>query len=252
MLVSIIIPAHNEAALICRTLDSLRLQDYRGEMEIIVVDNNSTDETSELAKQWGARVVREERKGYVYALQRGFEEASGEILVLTDADTIIPQNWISTLVRTFDDDPQVVAAGGMVKFCDSNWRGRIFERWILPVALAYERICFSYPHLWGANLAVRKEAFLQAGGWDGKFNLQADTDLSRRLSRIGKLRMIRDLKVVTSARRFNKGLLSSLSIYGINFLSLQFFHRPIFFNFPSVRTVSGGPKRKRRFWIAKV
>jgi peptidoglycan/xylan/chitin deacetylase (PgdA/CDA1 family)/glycosyltransferase involved in cell wall biosynthesis len=242
MRISVIIPAHNEEAMIHSTLESLQNQDYRGPVEIIVVDNKSTDNTAAVARWWGARVVREDRKGYIYALMSGFENATGDILITTDADTVVPPNWVSTLVRAFEKDPRVVAAGSIVEFCDANWKGKFFARCILPVALAYDRLCFSYPHLWGASMAVRRDAFIEAGGWTGKFNLHADADLSRRIAKVGKVVMIKGLKVSTSARRFNSGLLANLLVYGGNFLGLQILHRPIFFNFRDARpAVRGGP-----------
>ena len=235
MRVSVIIPAYNEEALIHRTLDSLRKQDYPGPIEIIVVDNNSSDGTARVAEAWNVTVVREDRKGYIYALKCGFEHASGEILLTTDADTVVPPHWVSTLVQAFEEDAEVQAAGGMIEFYDANWRGSAFARCILPMALAYDRLCFPYPHLWGANMAVRREGFLKAGGWTGRFNLHADADLSRRMAGIGKVRMIESLKVSTSARRFNSGLLLNLLVYGGNFFGLQFLRRPVFFNFPDAR-----------------
>jgi len=235
MRVSVIIPAYNEEAMIGRALESLGKQDYEGSVEIIVVDNNSTDGTAAAARARGVRVVRENRKGYIYALIRGFECASGDILFTTDADTMVPQNWISTLVRAFEEDAQVVAAGGGIEFYDANWKGSLFAGCILPVALSYDRLCFSYPHLWGANMAVRRSAFFKAGGWTGKFNLHADADLSRRMAQVGKVKMLNSLKVSTSARRFNHHLLINLLVYGGNFLGLQFMKRPIFFNFPDTR-----------------
>ncbi len=235
MRVSVIIPAYNEEDLIGRTLESLSKQDYQGTIEIIVVDNSSTDGTARIASSWGATVVRENRKGYIYALVRGFEHATSEILITTDADTVVPSNWISTLAQAFAEDTQVVAAGGGIEFYDANWRGNFFSRVILPVALAYDRLCFAYPHMWGANMAVRRSAFLEAGGWTGKFNLHADADLSRRMARVGKVRMLKNLKVSTSARRFNHHLLANLLVYGGNFLGLQFLRRPLFFNFPDAR-----------------
>jgi len=235
MRVSVVIPAYNEEATVHRTLDSLQKQDYRGPVEIIVVDNGSTDETARVARSWKATVVREPRKGYVFALMKGFEHASGELVLTTDADTIVPSRWISTLVAAFERDPGLAAAGGGVEFCDANWKGKLFERLILPVALGYDRLCFSYPHLWGANLAVRRESFVRAGGWTGKFNLHADADLSRRMAAVGGVAMLPGLNVSTSARRFNSSLLLNLLVYGGNFLGLQLFRRPLFFNFPDAR-----------------
>ena len=187
MRISVIIPAYNEEAMIGRTLESIKNQDYQGAIEIIVVDNNSTDGTAAVANRWGVTVVCEERKGYVYALIRGFACASGDILITTDADTIAPRDWVSALARTFAEDDQVVAAGGSIKFYDANWKGFLFEKFILPVAIAYDRLCFSYPHMWGASMAVRRTAFEKAGGWTGKFNLHADADLSRRMAQVGKV-----------------------------------------------------------------
>jgi glycosyltransferase involved in cell wall biosynthesis len=71
MRVSVIIPAYNEEALIPLILACLRKQDFRGEREVIIVDNNCNDGTAEVAERWGARVVWEQRQGYVYALIRG-------------------------------------------------------------------------------------------------------------------------------------------------------------------------------------
>ncbi len=245
MRVSVIIPAYNEEILIGCTLASLKKQDFRDEMEIIVVDNNCSDGTAEVAEHWGARVVRETHQGYVYALIRGSEEATGEILVFTDADTIVPEDWISSFVRAFESDSRVVAVGSMVDYYDTNWRGDFFNRCILPFALFYERLCFPYPHLWGATMAVRKDAFLKIGGWDGKFNLQADADLTRRLARIGKIKKLKSLKVSTSARRWNNQLISSTLVQGINFLGLQLLHRSVFFNFPAIRVILSNPNKRR-------
>jgi peptidoglycan/xylan/chitin deacetylase (PgdA/CDA1 family) len=235
MRVSVIIPAYNEEAWIQGTLASLHQQDFEGEIEVIVVDNNSDDGTAEVARRWGAQVVHEKRQGYVYALDRGTREASGEILAFTDADTVLPKYWLSSFVRAFEEDSKVVAVGGTIDFYDANWKGNIYKRYILPFALFYDRLCSSHPPLWGATMAVRRDAFLKCGGWTGKFNLHADSDLSRRLGRIGKVKMITGLKVSTSARRYNQRLVVSTLVYGINFLGLQLLHRPIFFDFPAVR-----------------
>ncbi len=254
MRVSIIIPAYNEEALIHHTLESIRKQDYQDGMEVIVVDNQSTDGTARIAAQSGARVVRELRRGYVFALMTGFRHATGDILITTDADTIVPSNWVSTLVRPFKQSDHVVAVGGTLEFYDANWKGNLFARRILPMALAYERHFSSHSHLWGANMAIRREAFRKAGGWTGRFNLHADTDLSRRLARIGKVVTIKNLRVSTSARRYNQALVRNLFVYGINFLSLQLLNRPAFFHFRPVRRTASpvwkGPHVRRRKWAA--
>jgi len=84
---SVVVPAYNEAAYLGRALDSLQHQDYGGTYEIIVVDNNSTDSTADIAARHGVRVVREPQQGVCAARQRGADCARGEIIISTDADS---------------------------------------------------------------------------------------------------------------------------------------------------------------------
>jgi len=82
--VTVVIPAYNEEGSIAKVISdfkSLNLID-----EVIVVSNNSTDNTRELAKASGAKVLNEPRQGYGFALQRGLMDASGDIIILTEAD----------------------------------------------------------------------------------------------------------------------------------------------------------------------
>ncbi|MHB1711171.1 MAG: glycosyltransferase family A protein, partial [Acidimicrobiales bacterium] len=72
-----VIPAYNEAGYLAGTLASLVRQDFTGVYEVIVVDNNSTDDTARIAESYGARVVREPRPGVCYARQAGPENRRG-------------------------------------------------------------------------------------------------------------------------------------------------------------------------------
>ena len=88
---SVVIPAYNEADYLPAALRSLRAQDFPGAVEVIVVDNGSTDGTADLARRLGARVVEEHAPGVCAARQRGTLAARGEIVVSTDADTVHPR-----------------------------------------------------------------------------------------------------------------------------------------------------------------
>ncbi|GIW67100.1 MAG: hypothetical protein KatS3mg095_0998 [Candidatus Parcubacteria bacterium] len=94
MKISVIIPAYNEEKGIENTLKRIPKEVF----EIIVVDNNSTDKTAEIAKKLGAKVVKEARQGYGYALQKGFKTAQGDIIVTLDADGQYPGEKILELV----------------------------------------------------------------------------------------------------------------------------------------------------------
>ena len=174
MKVSIVIPAHNEEALLPACLRALLAQDYDGPLEIIVVDNASSDHTAEVARSLGVCVVPEPRRDYCLALIRGFAAATGSIIAMTDADTVVPPDWVSRLVEEYRRRPDVVAIGGDVVFTGANWKGWLLARVLVPAFNWIDRRNPRGPHLWGANLSVRRDAFLAVGGWNPKFSLQAD------------------------------------------------------------------------------
>lgn len=100
---SLIIPALNEGASIGGTIDLIFSKNpNKNDFEIIVVDNGSTDNTAEIAKNHGALVVKEPKKGYGNALRRGFASANGEIIVMGDADLAHPlehfPNFIAPII----------------------------------------------------------------------------------------------------------------------------------------------------------
>ena len=247
--VSVVIPARNEETLLPACLEALRRQDYRGPVEILVVDNGSEDRTAEIARRHGVTVVSEPERGYVLALARGFELARGEIVATTDADSAPPSDWISTLVRTYEERPDVVAVGGEVYFREPNWKGWLFTRCLLPVLNRVDRANPAGPHLWGANFSVRREVFERAGGWNMDFNLQCDTELSERLRRFGRVVLLEDLVVSTSCRRWNLSFVRSLSLYISNFIWLQIAGRPLWHGFPEIREVIRAA-RPPRLWSA--
>ena len=233
--VSIVVPARNEEDLLPSCLEALRAQDYPGPIQIIIVDNGSTDGTAERAARFGVTVVNEPRHGYVIALARGFSIATGDIVATTDADTVPPRNWISTLVREYEARPDVVAVGGEIFFREPNWKGWLFTRCVLPHLNRWDRKNPAGPHLWGANFSVRRDVFERAGGWSPHFNLQCDTELSERLRRYGRVVLLDHLAVSTSCRRWNQSFVRSVFLYASNFVWLQIAGRPLWRGFPEIR-----------------
>lgn len=111
------LPVYNEAATITDCLTALSLQTI-APLEILVVDNNSTDATVELAQMFpNVRVIRESRQGVVYARGAGFNEARGELIARLDADTIVPLDWLETIQRVFATS-NVAAFSGSVYYYD--------------------------------------------------------------------------------------------------------------------------------------
>lgn len=102
MKLSIVIPALNEEGIVGRTIESIprkELGEMDYEVEIIVVDNASTDKTAEEAKLAGARVVYEGKRGYGNAYLMGFQETSGDIIVMGDADGTYPLDKVAEFIN---------------------------------------------------------------------------------------------------------------------------------------------------------
>lgn len=199
--ISVIIPAYNEEAHIKKCLLSVMEQDFEGPYEIIVVDNGSADRTGSIAKRLGARVAVEPNKGIANALIKGVSEAKSDILVFTDADAEPPKNWLSLIAERFDRDPGLVAVGGPYNFYDAAKTVNVItSKVIVP---AYKLISGEF--LPGVNMAVRKEAYEKAGGFDSHINWGQDIDISRRVGEFGKVHFDMKIVVPTSFRRYSGG-----------------------------------------------
>src|SRR3989304_2760272 len=111
--ISVVVPAYNEEQYISSCLAAISNQDFRSSYEIIVVDNSSEDRTAEIARSFGARVLTETRRTAAAARRRGFAEARGDIIATTDADTLVPTNWLSHIHCAFQATPGLVAFGGL-------------------------------------------------------------------------------------------------------------------------------------------
>ncbi|MBL8014616.1 MAG: glycosyltransferase [Candidatus Doudnabacteria bacterium] len=215
--VSVAIPAYNEELQIEQTIRDLQSQDYQGEVEIIVVDNASTDRTAEVAQKAGATVVTEPRKGTRFAYDKGIRSASGELVLVTNADTRLPQNWISKIVAAYAD-PQVVGVGTRVRFFNvSPWINFCLD--LINYRLNPKQA------MWGTSLSCRKWVFDKVGGFDHGVNVNEDAIFSLLIEKFGKVKVLDDVFVEMDGRRFNKGLLNSIREwfkgYGLNSLYIQ-------------------------------
>ncbi len=222
---SIIIPAYNEQNLISDCLDSVLNQTADPESYgIVVIDNNSTDRTAAIARNKGIRVEKESKKGYVHAIQKGVDVSEGGILAFMDADCRAPANWVSKILRDFEETPEIVALGGKLNYFDTH---PIFNQ-------TMKSLLFFADALPGNNMAIRREALVQIGGIDPKVNLSVDFWLSLKLRQAGRIKIDKSLIMLTSGRRF-EGAFGSYLQYGANVLSMLLLGRPVFFDFPDVR-----------------
>ncbi len=187
--VSVIVPAYNEERCIAATVRSLAESRYP-EVEVVVVDDGSTDGTAAIVEALGlagVRLIRRENGGKAAALNTGVAAASHDLIVMVDGDTVFEPDAIERLVQPFAD-PGVGAVAGNVKV--ANRRGLI-GRWQhieYVIGFNIDRRVYDtlrcMPTIPGAIGAFRREALAQVGGVSGA-TLAEDTDLTMALGRAG-------------------------------------------------------------------
>jgi glycosyltransferase involved in cell wall biosynthesis len=201
---SVVVPAHNEAEVLGRTLGSLRAQDFAGPVEVVVVDNGSTDGTGDLARAAGVRVEEEPSLGVCAARQRGTELAHGQIVVSTDADTVHPPDWLSRIDTAFRDDPDLVAVAGPCRYEDPPGWAAVLAPLGFAAVRAVHALTGRVGYVTATNIAFRREGFQ---GYDTSLTQGGDeVDLLRRLRRQGRVTWDGANAVCTSSRRLDQGL----------------------------------------------
>jgi cellulose synthase/poly-beta-1,6-N-acetylglucosamine synthase-like glycosyltransferase/peptidoglycan/xylan/chitin deacetylase (PgdA/CDA1 family) len=186
--VSVVVPAYNEAAGIAATIRSMVTSRYRGQIEIIVVDDGSSDGTAAIARGLRVpyvRVVSQPNSGKAAALNRGIAEARSDILILVDGDTIFQADTIGRLVAPLAA-ADVGAVSGNTKV--GNRRGFLGGWQHLEYVMGFnlDRRLFdmlgTIPTVPGAIGAFRRPALAAAGGVSTD-TLAEDTDLTMALCR---------------------------------------------------------------------
>ena len=232
MTFSVIVCAFNEEPLLPGCLDSL-LRQSRPPDEIIVVNNASTDRTRAIAANTsGVRVVDEPRKGLVRAREAGYRAAHGDVLAYLDADCRAPFHWLQRIAGEFAGPHPPVAVTGPYRFYDWDWMGRTLIRaydfTLAPAAHYLAQYWGLGAVLYGGNFAVQREGLDAIGGFDTSIEFHGeDTNLARRLAKVGWVRLSLGCYLLTSARRYKAlGKARVFRLYVRNFCSEIFRHRP--------------------------
>jgi peptidoglycan/xylan/chitin deacetylase (PgdA/CDA1 family) len=216
-MISIVIPVLNEEKFLPDCLRSLRSQDYRGDYEIILADNGSTDGSARIARNFGARVVPcPEKKSVFYARQVGADAAHGDIIAQADADTIYPHDWLERIADQFAAHPKAVAVAGRFFYREKfTWAWiELFVRNILNMLFT---VFFRRPlFVSGATFAFRHSAFVSVGGYRGLSYSADQYGIAGRLKWLGKILYDPQLRVITSARNVRKPSLVLLLAVGVN------------------------------------
>ncbi len=207
---SIVIPCYNEENYIAATLESLKKQTFKGNVEIIIVDNNCTDDTVNIAKSFGAKVVSEKQPGVCWARQAGTEHANGEIIVSTDADTIFSKDWLTKINATFENNSKIVAVGGPCRYITGPRWGRIYTPFLFG-SVFFLQFLIRHPfYLSATNIAFKKSEW---EGYDVNLPQAGDeVDLLHKLRKRGRVKFIYNNSTYTSGRRLEQGLFYNLFV----------------------------------------
>lgn len=244
MRISFVIPAYNEEQRLPLCLSALKreIDSFSYDVEVVVVNNASTDSTGRVARKYSwVRVIDEPRKGLVRARQSGYEVTSGEIIAHIDADTLVPEGWLGTVMREFADDKHLAALSGPYIYYDLSTIHRAFiHAFYITGYLSHiinHHILHTGAMIQGGNFIVRRNYFDKAGGFDTTITFYGeDTDVARRISRVGKIKWMFKLPMYTSGRRLiSEGVIRSGARYAANYIYMLVCGKPFTKKYTDVR-----------------
>jgi glycosyltransferase involved in cell wall biosynthesis len=220
-MISFIIPCYNEEEHIKDCIRSIRKYVWYIPYEIIVVDNNCTDKTAEIAELEGAFVIKEPRKGVVFARQAGYENAKGFLIANIDADSKITDGWIWEALSRLSKD-EVVAVTGPLEYEGAGFGLKMLTK--LYYLLAKLSNDYIGVFLQGGNSMIKKSALDKVGGYDGTIVFYGeDTMTAKRIQHLGKIVFNSRMITTTSPRRLKEqGVIKTTWLYLTNYFSVTF------------------------------
>lgn len=183
-LVSVIVPTYNRASLIVESLDSVWAQTYRP-IELLVVDDGSTDNTRELVEEWSRKCagddhfrlfyLHQENSGAPTARNLGLIKSRGEFIQLLDSDDLLPPERLTTVIRAMEESGAQYCYTGIELFCPET--RKIIETYITSktadplIEVLYDRMWINTP-----MFTFRREFYHDLGPWDESLIVYQDYD----------------------------------------------------------------------------
>lgn len=208
---TIVIPVYNEENYLKACLDAVASQTVMP-IEVLVVDNNSSDRSVSIAKSYDfVSVLHEKIQGQTFAQATGFNHAKGNILGRIDADTILPPDWVEKVLEAFKSDSDTIALTGDGVPYDAPLKSaaagvfRFYHSFV-------SRVFSGHVMLWGANTALRATGWKRiAPRMSYSRELWEDYEMAFLLSRIGGIRHLKGIGVGCSFRAAHRPLIPQLS-----------------------------------------
>ncbi len=233
MKISLIIPTLNEEKYLPQTFDSIKKLNRQPD-EVIVVNASSDDKTVDIAKSYGAKVITVDRRSIGYSRQKGLESARGDIVAYTDADTILPYNWLSIIMNHIQKDHVVGVFGGF-RVPDGPWWYRLYINAVQPVTNTIIYAFTKIPFATGQNMAFFKKNALSQGGFPVDFKIAEDIEIARRVMSTGPIIFRQNFYVIASGRRGNEGFWQLVSRNFFAFFYYFIYRKADKIGFPNIR-----------------
>ena len=235
MKISFVIPAFNEEAYIGECLESIfkEAKDKKYNLEIIVVDNASTDNTAKVASSFkGVKVIHEPKKGLVSARKAGYLVSKGELIANVDADTKLTKGWIDRAISEFKNRKLAGLSGPFIYYDlpeNNKLMVRIFYYYAFSLYILNRYIFNRGSMLQGGNFVVRRTALEKIGGFDDEhFSFYGeDADIAMRLHAAGDVKWTFSFPIYSSGRRIAaEGPFTMSARYTVNYIWVLLFKRP--------------------------
>ncbi len=209
MILSIIIPTYNEEEYLPVLLDSIQKQSFT-DYEVIVADANSTDNTREIAEEYGCIVVDGGLPGV--GRNNGARVAKGEYLLFLDSDLELTDDYLRDVLYEFRMEHLGIAITQMLPM-SNKVEDKLFHDFANYFMISVENI---KPHGAGCyGIISRKELHDECGGFDESLTFGEDTDYIERLAKKGRFKVLRNAKIGVSTRRLEEeGIATLIRQYG--------------------------------------
>lgn len=195
--ISFIIPSYNEAKYIGNCLKSILCQEVSHNLfELIVVDNESSDCTTEIATSFGAHVLINKKRGAASSRNMGALYAKGRFIAFIDADCILDSLWLAHMLKHISSPCVVASAARATPITEGmTWVEKGWANIFVCKSSCQKREFTSVTSLGSSNMLIKKNIFEVVGGFDESLLSCEDYDLSQRLIKIGTLLIDEQIKV---------------------------------------------------------
>jgi glycosyltransferase involved in cell wall biosynthesis len=199
---SVIVPAYNEERHLTACLSSIMNQDFDLPYEVILVDGPSDDGTPAIARRFPVRLIRLQQRGIGAAWKTGAGCSRSDLLAFTEADTVVPVHWLSTIYRVMQENPQAVGLVGSFVFRGRHPAVNALVRTSIYLTDRVHELCTGTVAFRGKNFAIHKRWLAGCGGFDEHVEAYGDVELSLRAKKMGRILYLPALLVQTSSREF--------------------------------------------------